>query len=1241
MLNLGTLQFTLGIDTRALDAAKGRVAQFGNVVAGVQAKANRGLDAQIAPLRRIENTVLKAGEMLNKLTAQIQNSKLTPELKVQQINNANRAFNQLTKNIVSTKNASDATRLDRGFAAYTNTINGASRSVAQLSAEQKRAETAASATAVALGRQEARLGTMAERARNLAQQIELSALGEGVKIGLADKVQAEMTRMRSLMSGPAPLDPTAFRRAGLEYNATIGNISREFRKFKTEANVGELGATSMRKMRESLQNLGSTMLLVNGHLGGMSTRFIALSTLVGNLGVGVGVAAGALVGLGVGLSTIVGGALRTELQLEKARKALTALTGTYAAANVEFNKVIEISDRAGLSLEQLTQSYSKYYAASTSAGQSVAATRQQFNDIAVTAGTLGLTVEDTAGVFRAFEQMLSKGTVQAEELRNQLGDRFPGAFQIAAKAMNVTTRELSDMTKKGEVFSREFIPKFIETMKVAYNIQADKPIDTLQAALNRGSNAVTLFFDAFNRSTKVVEAAKVVVGAFASVLNSVSANMDVIVRGLVGFTGAVVGATTAWLALRAAILVGSVLPAMIAWIGSLIGLLRVAKSATDLWALAQVALNTAMLANPVGAILGLLARLAIVIGGAVFGYKQLTGMLDQSNNSFASGLSNINQYITQQKAMGAQVRSTTMELLRQAAVLAKTKAAELRTKLAEYKSASSGGVTIMDTVKSLGSLARPVDIYRKRVGELRAEVVSLTNQTKEATKGIVGLGEVAKLPELGSNVEPFTAGGDEEKGGKKGGKSAAETAAETAEKVRDLTKAYYAMLDAQQAIKLGVEGLKAADAFDKAKEVIATLNTQELSVLDGALTKAGFTTGTLTQRLAEMNLATDRGAESINAFKSAWEEIDKVKGDLDALTQKMNYFAETGSSDFTQIDNLNRALQMTKNLSADAVNTLLDKFSKLGIILIAAENPAKSLALTLANFFDQVSAGEDATKTVADFGREMDELNRKADEADLRIQGLLLGLTGANLDAWVQQKQAVKFWTTALEAAGLSAEQVAKKIAELKRVMGVGVELDAQARKLEESAQAWTKFKNHVARNAAEAAGAIVKNFRSIEDALGKLVEAILNMVIELLIVAPIYKALKVALGIPDTYRDGGLVKGYAAGGFVSGPGTSRSDSVPARLSAGEFVMSAAAVRTYGVSTLEAMNSGKGAVLASRDQGGPMEVMVGLAITPNEMFDVKMQQVADDRIEGAAPQIVRTSVMATKAAASRQTITGR
>lgn len=53
------------------------------------------------------------------------------------------------------------------------------------------------------------------------------------------------------------------------------------------------------------------------------------------------------------------------------------------------------------------------------------------------------------------------------------------------------------------------------------------------------------------------------------------------------------------------------------------------------------------------------------------------------------------------------------------------------------------------------------------------------------------------------------------------------------------------------------------------------------------------------------------------------------------------------------------------------------------------------------------------------------------------------------------------------------------------------------------------------------------------------------------------------------------LGTGLATGGYISGPGTSTSDSIPTMLSNGEFVINAAAVDRVGAPLLQAINNGK------------------------------------------------------------------
>ncbi|MCM2479208.1 tape measure protein [Serpentinimonas maccroryi] len=70
---------------------------------------------------------------------------------------------------------------------------------------------------------------------------------------------------------------------------------------------------------------------------------------------------------------------------------------------------------------------------------------------------------------------------------------------------------------------------------------------------------------------------------------------------------------------------------------------------------------------------------------------------------------------------------------------------------------------------------------------------------------------------------------------------------------------------------------------------------------------------------------------------------------------------------------------------------------------------------------------------------------------------------------------------------------------------------------------------------------------------------------------------------------------GFAQGGLVHGPGSSTSDSIPARLSAGEYVINAAAVRRVGVAFLHGLN---GLRAGPQWQGGALALAAGGLVPP-------------------------------------------
>ena len=170
--------------------------------------------------------------------------------------------------------------------------------------------------------------------------------------------------------------------------------------------------------------------------------------------------------------------------------ALEAVLGSHAAATRELAFVRRESDRLGLSLQGTASDYVKLTAASRGTALEGQATRDIFTAVAEASRVLHLSSEETHGALNAIQQMMSKGNVQAEELRGQLGERLPGAFNLAAKAMGVTTQQLNQMLDNGQVLAVDLLPKMASELHKLYGAQATQAANMPAAQFERLKTAL-------------------------------------------------------------------------------------------------------------------------------------------------------------------------------------------------------------------------------------------------------------------------------------------------------------------------------------------------------------------------------------------------------------------------------------------------------------------------------------------------------------------------------------------------------------------------------------------------------------------------------------------------------------------------------------------------------------------------------------------------------------------------------
>ena len=157
----------------------------------------------------------------------------------------------------------------------------------------------------------------------------------------------------------------------------------------------------------------------------------------------------------------------------------------------EYEYIRKQADRIGVSFEQAAKGYAKFSAAASLAGRSaqeIHYVSEAFQEVGVVAG---LSAADMDGVFKALEQIYSKGKIQAEELRGQLGDRLFGAFEIAAKALKQQFPNLDKAMQDGKVTSEQLLAIAEQYRKTVAN-RLPTAMESLTANQNRLNSA---FFD--------------------------------------------------------------------------------------------------------------------------------------------------------------------------------------------------------------------------------------------------------------------------------------------------------------------------------------------------------------------------------------------------------------------------------------------------------------------------------------------------------------------------------------------------------------------------------------------------------------------------------------------------------------------------------------------------------------------------------------------------------------------------
>jgi tape measure domain-containing protein len=212
-----------------------------------------------------------------------------------------------------------------------------------------------------------------------------------------------------------------------------------------------------------------------------------LNSKVGNLLNTIGSISAITVGLSL-FGAFADESVKAAAALEQLEVKLKFVVGSTEAATSAIEAVRDRSNDLGTNFNADIAGFAQLQAASKGTPLQGAGVTELAESFQGASAIYQLNAEQQERAYTALEQILSKGKVSTEEIRGQLSEALPGSFQIAARAMGVTTQELDKLLQAGEIVSSEFLPKFARQLAAENFTGLGDASDTYSASLNRLSN---------------------------------------------------------------------------------------------------------------------------------------------------------------------------------------------------------------------------------------------------------------------------------------------------------------------------------------------------------------------------------------------------------------------------------------------------------------------------------------------------------------------------------------------------------------------------------------------------------------------------------------------------------------------------------------------------------------------------------------------------------------------------------
>ena len=310
----------------------------------------------------------------------------------------------------------------------------------------------------------------------------------------------QITRLTSQLNQFSTAFQQAFSQNQQALNALpqrAQQASQSFQQFNTQVNQTNQAFTVVNQTVQQFNtHLGTTTTNVNnvrqglqqaqGAASGFGSVWQGALSVAGGLGIVTSIS-----GIVSGLKSLATEAIQAASRMESLRAQFTALQGAAQGA-VTLQSLFTTAQRLGVEFGTLATSFRQFDAATQGTALEGAKAQRVFEQITTGMRAMGASSEQVGRALIALQQMVSKGRVSQEELRQQLSESLPGAMGIAARAFGVTTQEMNKMIEKG-MEATSFVQAFGNQVEREFAGKATTATNTLASAWQRFSNELEQF----------------------------------------------------------------------------------------------------------------------------------------------------------------------------------------------------------------------------------------------------------------------------------------------------------------------------------------------------------------------------------------------------------------------------------------------------------------------------------------------------------------------------------------------------------------------------------------------------------------------------------------------------------------------------------------------------------------------------------------------------------------------------